>query len=86
MVAVCDNVHVCLYLQHHELPGDCSVLVWNGGNDNAENSTQGHRKIQPDGQLRKFLFFFPSRLYSLLSSPKLNPGIDTRVCPETQVF
>ncbi|KAG7240154.1 hypothetical protein INR49_027534 [Caranx melampygus] len=34
---------------HHELVGDSVVLVWDGGNDNAEDSAQRHRQIQSNG-------------------------------------
>ncbi|KAH3809729.1 hypothetical protein DPMN_138105 [Dreissena polymorpha] len=33
---------------HHELAGDCAVPVRHGGHDNAGDSPQGHRQIQPD--------------------------------------
>ncbi|KAG7222240.1 hypothetical protein INR49_027541 [Caranx melampygus] len=36
-------------VQHHELVGDSVVLVWDGGNDNAEDSAQRHRQIQSNG-------------------------------------
>ena len=39
---------VCL--QHLELSRHCAVLVWNGRDDHAADSAQGHRTLQPDGR------------------------------------
>ena len=44
---------VCLCWQHLELCGDCTVPVWHGCNDHAENTAQRHRSLQPDGRLGK---------------------------------
>ena len=48
--------------QYHELLGDCTLLIWNGGNDYAENFTQRHRQIQSNGQFSKCGLIFTSFL------------------------
>ena len=44
----------CVLLQHPELCGDRAVPVWNGSNDHAADTAQGHCTIQPDGRFGKY--------------------------------
>lgn len=36
-------------VKHHELSSHCALPLWHGGHDHAEDTTQGHRQVQPGG-------------------------------------